>query len=124
MSFYCVDLRKEPPTNQNTIDFGNDIVGYKFHNVTKYYENDLVFLSHESKHINLVPMELLEQIEGVIVYFDSDNVSEKQNNLLFNEPFNLNGSFLLTLFNHENCLKFTERFPAQVTNLREFHRTA
>lgn len=44
------------------------------HNVTKYYENDLVFISHESKHINLVPVELLERIEGVIVYFDSDNV--------------------------------------------------
>lgn len=67
------DLRKEP-ADQNTIDLGDEIVGYKFHNVTKYYENDLVFLSHESKHINVVPFDLIGRIEGVIVYFDSDNV--------------------------------------------------
>lgn len=74
--FSYLDLRKES-ANTNTIDLGNDIVGYKFHNVTKYYENDLVFLSHESKHINLVPVELLDRIEGVIIYFDADNVRSK-----------------------------------------------
>lgn len=74
LHFFRLDLRKES-ADKNTIDLGNDVVGYKFHNVTKYYENDLVFLSHESKHINLVPVDLLERIEGVIIYFDSDNVS-------------------------------------------------
>lgn len=72
--FSQIDLRKES-ADKNTIDLGNDVVGYKFHNVTKYYENDIIFLSHESKHINLVPVELLDRIEGVIIYFDSDNVS-------------------------------------------------
>ncbi|XP_031637450.1 uncharacterized protein LOC116349927 isoform X2 [Contarinia nasturtii] len=66
------NLRKES-SDKNTIDLGNNVLGYKFHNCTKYYENDLVFLSHESNHINLVPVELLDRIEGVIVYFDSDN---------------------------------------------------
>lgn len=79
MNFYFIifliqDLRKES-SDQNTIDLENGVIGYKFHNVTKYYENDLVFLSHESKHINMVPLELLGRVEGVIVYFDSDNVS-------------------------------------------------
>lgn len=69
-----LDLRKEP-SDKHTIDLGDGIVGFKFHNVTKYYENDIVFISHESKHINLVPVELLDRVEGVIVYFDSDNVS-------------------------------------------------
>lgn len=75
--FSTIDLRKEP-ADQNTIDLGNGVIGYKFHNVTKYYENDLVFLSHESKHINVVPIDLLDCIEGVIVYFDSDNVSSNE----------------------------------------------
>lgn len=67
-------MRKEP-SDKHTIDLGNGIVGFKFHNVTKYYENDIVFVSHESKHINLIPVELVDRVEGVIVYFDSDNVS-------------------------------------------------
>lgn len=68
------DLRKEA-ADKHTIDLGNGIIGFKFHNVTKYYENDIVFVSHESKHINLIPLELVDRVEGVIVYFDSDNVS-------------------------------------------------
>lgn len=100
---YYSDLRKEPNT-QNTIDFGNDTIGYKFHNVTKYYENDLVFLSHESKHINLVPIELLEQIEGVIVYFDSDNVRISPQNQSMRTHCCVKDIF--------NRLCFTERFSA------------
>lgn len=62
------------PANENTVELVDGIVGYKFHNVTKYYENDILFLSHESKHINLIPIELLSQVEGCLIYFDSENV--------------------------------------------------
>lgn len=64
----------------DTIDIDGNIKGYKFHNVTKYYENDIIFIAHEDKHINLVPIELLEHVEGCIVYFDSENVSAKYYN--------------------------------------------
>lgn len=77
-----LDLRKEP-SDKHTIDLGDGIVGFKFHNVTKYYENDIVFVSHESKHINLIPLGLVDRVEGVIVYFDSDNVSHCLRALLF-----------------------------------------
>lgn len=70
---YDADLRKEA-ADKNTIDLGNGVIGFKFHNVTKYYENDIVFLSHQTKHVNSVPVELLDRVEGLIVYFDSDNV--------------------------------------------------
>lgn len=72
--FSCVDLRKNTP-DKNTVDLGDGVTGFKFHNVTKYYENDIVFLSHESKHPSSLPFALLDRIEGLIVYFDSDNVS-------------------------------------------------
>lgn len=103
------DLRKEA-ADKNTVELCDGFVGFKFHNVTKYYENDIVFLSHESKHINLVPLELLDQVEGVIVYFDSDNVCFC--NIARNSKFHIN--FLL---------QFTERFLAKVADLCEFHRT-
>lgn len=70
------DLRKES-VEQNTIKLCDNITGYRFHNVTKYYENDIAFLSHESNHVNLIPAELLERIEGLIIYFDSENVSKQ-----------------------------------------------
>lgn len=73
--FLFADLRKEA-ADKDTIDLGNGVIGFKFHNVTKYYENDIVLLSHETKHINTVPVELLDRVEGLIVYFDSDNVSK------------------------------------------------
>lgn len=72
--YQMIDLRKEP-VDKHTIDLGDGIIGFKYHNVTKYYENDIVFLSHEANHINLIPLELVNRVEGVIVYFDSDNVS-------------------------------------------------
>lgn len=70
------DLRKEP-AEKNTIKLCDNITGYKFHNVTKYYENDIAFLSHESNHVNIIPAELLERIEGLIIYFDSEDVSQR-----------------------------------------------
>lgn len=75
-SIIVPDLRKESP-DQNTIELCDNTTGYKFHNVTKYYENDIILLSHESKHISLIPVELLERIEGFIIYFDSDNVRKR-----------------------------------------------
>lgn len=66
------------PADENTVDLGGGIVGYKFHNITKYYENDILFLSHGTMHINLVPLELLDQVEGCLIYFDADNVSFMQ----------------------------------------------
>lgn len=70
------------PADENTVELVDGIIGYKFHNVTKYYENDILFLSHESKHINLIPIELLSQVEGCLIYFDSENASIS--NLLLN----------------------------------------
>lgn len=70
---YFSDIRKVE-ADVNTIEIDGNIKGYKFHNVTKYYENDIVFIAHEGKQINSLPVALLEQIEGCIVYFDSDNV--------------------------------------------------
>lgn len=74
--FLLLDIRKVD-ADTNTVDLDGKIKGYKFHNVTKYYENDIVFISHEDKHINLVPIELLEDVEGCIVYFESENVRDR-----------------------------------------------
>lgn len=62
------------PQNENIVNLCDDIIGYKYQNVTKYYENDIVFVSHVDKHINLIPVELRERIEGLIVYFDAEDV--------------------------------------------------
>lgn len=69
----AADIRKLP-ANESTVGLCGDVVGYKYHNVTKYYENDIVFVSHESKHISLIPAELHDRIEGCIIYFDAENV--------------------------------------------------
>lgn len=68
-------MRKEPE-DRNIVDLGDGAIGFKFHNVTKYYENDIAFMTHEPKHINLMPIDLMDRIEGVIIYFDADNVSK------------------------------------------------
>lgn len=94
----------------DTIDIDGNIKGYKFHNVTKYYENDIVFIAHEDKHINLLPIELLEHVEGCIVYFDSENVSANYCN------------FQLPLFCNLFVLCIPERVPEKNAGVCEFHR--
>lgn len=62
------------PIGEATEDLGNNLTGYKYHNVTKYYENDIVFLSQNKEPLNALPIDVLNRIEGCIVYFDANNV--------------------------------------------------
>ncbi|CAD7082781.1 unnamed protein product [Hermetia illucens] len=67
------NIRKKPPTEDvdqlMTLPAG-DIVGCKLHLVTKYYQTDL-YLVPFKEDISLLPAEIQEAIEAVLIYFDS-----------------------------------------------------
>lgn len=74
--FPVPDIRKKPPTEDvdqlMTLPAG-DIVGCKLHLVTKYYQTDL-YLVPFKEDISLLPAEIQEAIEAVLIYFDFGKV--------------------------------------------------
>lgn len=71
---FLTDIRKTSPEN-DTIQVNDDTIGYKYHNITKYYENDILFVSQNEKSLDLIHPDLLDHIEGLIIYFDANNVN-------------------------------------------------
>lgn len=71
---FSADIRKTP-IEEATVDLGNNITGYKYRNLTKYYENDIIFVSQNRQPLSLLPGDIVSRLEGCIVYFDAHNVS-------------------------------------------------
>jgi len=64
---------RKTPIEETTVDLGNNITGFKYRNVTKYYENDIIFISQNSQPLSLLPGDIVGRLEGCIVYFDANN---------------------------------------------------
>lgn len=64
----------------NTVELGNNLIGFKYRNVTKYYENDIVFVQQPSHSVVGIPLEILDRVEGCIVHFDAKKVSDLEVN--------------------------------------------
>lgn len=72
--FFTTDIRKIPLTD-NTQQLDNcDLIGYKYHITTKYYETDILFVPYD-KTLNTFPLHLRIFVEGLFVYFDANDVS-------------------------------------------------
>lgn len=50
----------------------NGLTGHKFHLITKYYETDILFCPVNEKIENF-PSNLLNRLEGVLIYFNAKN---------------------------------------------------
>lgn len=73
-SYISPDIRKIP-IQEEQIHFGSsELVGLKYHLVTKYYETDILFIPYD-KPLSTLPPPLQIFVEGLLIYFDAHNVS-------------------------------------------------
>lgn len=65
-----LDIRKIPTEEKQKII--QDITGYLHPISTKYYNTEIVLLP--VKELGEIPIEVKENIEGILIYFDADDV--------------------------------------------------
>ncbi|KAJ6642227.1 Alpha- and gamma-adaptin-binding protein p34 [Pseudolycoriella hygida] len=66
------NLRKIP-TEDDQIQLDNtDLIAYKYHLITKYYETDILFMPYD-KPLNTFPPHLQLSVEGFFVYFNAND---------------------------------------------------
>lgn len=69
-----IDIRKVP-ISEGQVNFGTaNLIGLKYHLVTKYYETDILFLPYDQP-LSTLPSALQIFVEGLLIYFDAHDVS-------------------------------------------------
>lgn len=68
-----LDIRKIPNEKDHIQLDNTDLVAYKYHLVTKYYETDILFMPYDES-LNTFPQHLQVSVEGVFIYFNANDV--------------------------------------------------
>ncbi|XP_037035658.1 uncharacterized protein LOC119073883 [Bradysia coprophila] len=66
------NIRKIPNENDHVQLDNTDLIAYKYHLVTKYYETDILFMPYE-KSLNTFPHHLQVSVEGLFIYFNAND---------------------------------------------------
>ena len=68
-----VDIKTEPTTNPETTDNDETAAGLLLHLTTKYYKTELLLVPFEND-LSLLPKDIVDRTEAVLVYFDAKQV--------------------------------------------------
>lgn len=61
------------PTEDDHIQLDNtDLIAFKYHLITKYYETDILFMPYE-KPLSTFPHHLQVSVEGIFIYFNAND---------------------------------------------------
>lgn len=71
--FLRLDIRKVPSEDDHIQLDNTDLIAFKYHLVTKYYETDILFMPYE-KPLSTFPHHLQVSVEGVFIYFNANDV--------------------------------------------------
>lgn len=71
--FIPSDIRKIPSDVDHIQLDNTDLIAFKYHLITKYYETDILFMPYE-KPLSTFPHHLQVSVEGLFIYFNANDV--------------------------------------------------